>query len=198
MEPSFETTRKCLCLDEISQKRKEGFDVPRAEDPRGPHAAYFWYSKDFETSVWTPPWDPKLFEVQEVERDVFLEVCLDEFLLPNSPFGSLLDKLPTDLWPNAGVPHQAARGGYTHAVTSGKNLNDNDYTKGASRLHVEGRAKRRGGTRQAHVPLQAESRAISGTTCDHLILLPAALLHQSGEVRLGRRSPLARAFSRSY
>ena len=72
----------------------------RAEDPEDPHAAYFWYSKDLETSVWTPPWDPKLFEVQEVERDVFLEVCLDEFLLPNSPFGSLLDKLPTDLRPS--------------------------------------------------------------------------------------------------
>ena len=29
-----------------------------------------------------------------------------------------------------------------------------------------------------------------------LLLLPAALLHEPGEVRLGRRPPLARAFSR--
>lgn len=55
----------------------------------------------YEASVWTPPWDPALFEVQEIDRDVFLEVCLDEFLLPHSPFGPLLAKLPADLWPNA-------------------------------------------------------------------------------------------------
>ena len=30
-----------------------------------------------------------------------------------------------------------------------------------------------------------------------LLLLPAALLHEAGEVRLGRRPPLARAFSRA-
>merc|ERR1712072_1498252 len=91
----------------------EGFDVPRAEDPEDPHAAYFWYSKEFETSVWTPPWDPKLFEVREVERDVFLEVCLDEFLLPHSPFNALLDKLPTDLWPNAEAYLEQLEGGET-------------------------------------------------------------------------------------
>ena len=115
IEPSFETTRKMKALPRMKspKKRKEGFDVPRAEDPEDPHAAYFWYSKEFETSVWTPPWDPKLFEVQEVERDVFLEVCLDEFLLPNSPFNSLLDKLPTDLWPNAEAYLEQLEGGET-------------------------------------------------------------------------------------
>ena len=88
-------------------------EAAAAEDPEDPHAAYFWYSKEFETSVWTPPWDPKLFEVREVERDVFLEVCLDEFLLPNSPFNSLLDKLPTDLWPNAEAYLEQLEGGET-------------------------------------------------------------------------------------
>ena len=66
-----------------------------------------------QTSVWTPPWDPKLFDVQEIERDVFLEVCLDEFLLPHSPFNSLLDKLPTDLWPNAEAYLEQLEGGET-------------------------------------------------------------------------------------
>mmetsp|Transcript_7057 Transcript_7057/g.18247 ORF Transcript_7057/g.18247 Transcript_7057/m.18247 type:complete len:809 (-) Transcript_7057:1159-3585(-) len=115
IEPSFETTRKMKALPRMKspKKRKEGFDVPRAEDPEDPHAAYFWYSKEFETSVWVPPWDPKLFDVQEVERDVFLEVCLDEFLLPNSPFNSLLDKLPTDLWPNAEAYLEQLEGGET-------------------------------------------------------------------------------------
>ena len=51
------------------------------------------------------------------------------------------------------------------------------------------------GTRQVDVPFQARSPVPSQSP---LILLPAALLHEPGEVRLGRRSPLARAFSRSY
>ena len=54
-----------------------------------------------------------MFDVQEVERDVFLEVCLDEFLLPNSPFNALLDKLPTDLWPNAEAYLEQLEGGET-------------------------------------------------------------------------------------
>ena len=45
------------------------------------------------------------------------------------------------------------------------------------------------GTRQVDVPFQARAHM--------LILLPAALLHEPGEVRLGGRSPLARAFSRA-
>ena len=44
---------------------------------------------------------------------MFLEVCLDEFLLPNSPFNSLLDKLPTDLWPNAEAYLEQLEGGET-------------------------------------------------------------------------------------
>ena len=103
IEPAFETTRSKKQLPSMTRKfsKKQLVDVPRAEDPEDSSAAYFWYSVAYEASVWTPPWDPALFEVQEIDRDVFLEVCLDEFLLPHSPFGPLLSKLPADLWPNA-------------------------------------------------------------------------------------------------
>lgn len=65
------------------------------------NAAYFWYSPKFETSLWQEPWDMANFEVQEIEKDVFMELALDEMVLPDSPFNPLLAKGPSDLWPNA-------------------------------------------------------------------------------------------------
>ena len=40
-------------------------------------------------------------QVQEIDKDVFMSLALDEMILPSSPFNPLLAKLPTDLWPNA-------------------------------------------------------------------------------------------------
>lgn len=52
-------------------------------------------------SVWTEPWTMANFDVQEIDRDVFMELALDEMVLPDSPFNPLLAKAPSDLWPNA-------------------------------------------------------------------------------------------------
>ena len=66
-----------------------------------PNAAYFWYSPLSDASLWVDPWDMANFDVQEIDKDVFMELALDEFILPNSPFNPLLAKGPSDLWPNA-------------------------------------------------------------------------------------------------
>jgi hypothetical protein len=74
--------------------------APKAREA-DPMAAYFWYSPNTDVSLWVDPWDMVRFDVREIDKDVFVELALDEFVLPNSPFNPLLAKGPSDLWPNA-------------------------------------------------------------------------------------------------
>ena len=74
--------------------------APKAQEA-DPMAAYFWYSPNTDVSLWVDPWDMVRFDVCEIDKDVFVELALDEFVLPNSPFNPLLAKGPSDLWPNA-------------------------------------------------------------------------------------------------
>ena len=74
--------------------------APKAQEA-DPTAAYFWYSPNTDVSLWVDPWDMVRFDVCEIDKDVFVELALDEFVLPNSPFNPLLAKGPSDLWPNA-------------------------------------------------------------------------------------------------
>ena len=78
---------------------------------------------------------PSCSRCRRSSRDVFLEVCLDEFLLPNSPFGSLLDKLPTDCGERRAAPG-ATEGARRHA-SARCGLHEDDFAQdGESRIAV--------------------------------------------------------------
>lgn len=53
----------------------------------------FWYSADLGRSQWTPPFDPTNFRVQEVDADVFCDLCLDEHVFARTPFTRVLGKV---------------------------------------------------------------------------------------------------------
>jgi U3 small nucleolar RNA-associated protein 14 len=43
----------------------------------------------------------KNFTVEEIDSEVFIDLCLDEELLAKSPLATVLDMDPEDVWPNA-------------------------------------------------------------------------------------------------
>ncbi|KAJ1451847.1 hypothetical protein M885DRAFT_620475 [Pelagophyceae sp. CCMP2097] len=61
----------------------------------------FYVAHALGRSQWTAPYDADRFTCDELDFDVFADVCLDQGLLHKSPFSALLTKEPKDLWPNA-------------------------------------------------------------------------------------------------
>lgn len=61
----------------------------------------FWHSPHLDRSQWSPPFDPKNFVVNEFDAPVLTDLCLDHDLFVDSPFTRVLDKAPSDLWPNS-------------------------------------------------------------------------------------------------
>ena len=63
----------------------------------------FWHNRWKNSTQWTPPYEPANFLPEDFEQDSLVEICLEARLLESSPFVSLLDKNPRDLWSESDI-----------------------------------------------------------------------------------------------
>ena len=63
----------------------------------------FWHNRWKNTTQWQEPFEAGNFHPEDFEQDVFVEICLEARLLESSPFVSLLDKDPRDLWSDSEI-----------------------------------------------------------------------------------------------